>query len=117
MSAWYGLGWVDLFQGDVAGADTALARAEALGPDCKAEIDKLRRIAYTPIANSGVSALQDGDTTGALKFLQQAHQLRPGCGVPAVLHRRHLRRPGQERQRAGVLRQGGEAARPPTRTT
>ena len=82
VSAWYGLGWVDLFQGDVAGADTALARAETLGPDCKAEIDKLRRIAYTPIANSGVSALQDGDTTGALKFLQQAHQLRPASAFP-----------------------------------
>ncbi len=81
-SAWYGLGWVDLFQGDVAGADTALARAEKLGPDCKAEIDKLRRIAYAPIANSGVSALQDGDTTAALKFLQQAHKLRPAAAFP-----------------------------------
>jgi len=82
VSAWYGLGWVDLFQGDVAGADTALAKAEVLGPDCKAEIDKLRRIAYTPIANSGVSALQAGDTTGALKFLQQAHKLRPTAAFP-----------------------------------
>jgi tetratricopeptide (TPR) repeat protein len=82
VSAWYGLGWVDLFQGDVAGADTALARAEQLGPDCKAEIEKLRLIAYTPIYNSGVSALQDGDTTGALKFLQQAAKVRPSSSLP-----------------------------------
>jgi cytochrome c-type biogenesis protein CcmH/NrfG len=83
VSAWYGLGWVDLFQGDVAGADTALARAEKLGPDCKAEIDKLRRIAYTPIYNSGVTALQDGDTTGALQFLRQAEKVRPGSTYPS----------------------------------
>lgn len=81
-SAWYGLGWVDLFQGDVKGADTALARAEKLAPDCKAEIDKLRRIAYAPIANSGISALQDGDTTGALAFMQQAYLLRPASSFP-----------------------------------
>ncbi len=81
-SAWYGLGWIDLFQGDVAGADTALARAEKLGPDCKEEIDRLRRIAFVPIANSGVSALQDGDTTAAVKYLQQAHQLRPSSAFP-----------------------------------
>ena len=82
VSAWYGLGWVDLFQGDVAGADTALARAEKLGPDCKDEIDKLRRIAYAPMANAGVSALQDGDTTAALKALQQAHAFRPASAFP-----------------------------------
>jgi tetratricopeptide (TPR) repeat protein len=81
-SAWYGLGWVDLFQGDVTGADTALARAEKLAPDCKVEIEKLRRIAFAPIANSGVSALQDGDTTGALKYLRQAHQLKPSAAFP-----------------------------------
>ena len=81
-SAWYGLGWVDLFQGDVAGADTALARAEKLGPDCKDEIDRLRRIALVPIANSGVTALQDGDTTAALLYLRQAHQLRPIAAYP-----------------------------------
>ena len=82
-SAWYGLGWVDLFQGDVTGADTALARADKLAPDCKDEIDKLRRIAYAPIYNSGVAALQDGDTTAALKYLQMASKLRPGSGLPA----------------------------------
>ena len=81
-SAWYGLGWIDLFQGDVTGADTALARAEKLGPDCKDEIDRLRRIAFVPIANSGISALQDGDTAAALTYLRQAHQLRPNSAFP-----------------------------------
>ena len=79
-SAWYGLGWVDLFQGDVAGADTALAKAEALAPDCKDEIDKLRRIAYAPMANAGVESMQRNDTTAALKAFQQAYRLRPGAG-------------------------------------
>ena len=82
VSAWYGLGWVDLFQGDVAGADTALARAEKLGPDCKAEIDKLRYIAYAPIVNSGVTALQAGDTTAALKSFQLAGAVRPAAAIP-----------------------------------
>ena len=81
-AAWFGLGWVDLFQGDVAGADTALARAEKLAPDCKAEVDRLRSIAYAPIANAGVSALQGGDTTAALKALQEAHAFRPAAAFP-----------------------------------
>lgn len=83
VSAWYGLGWVDLFQGDVAGADTALARAEKLAPDCKSEIDRLRYIAYAPIANSGVSALQGGDTTAALQAFRQAAALRPSAAFPS----------------------------------
>ena len=81
VSAWYGLGWVDLFQGDVAGADTALARAEKLGPDCKAEIDRLRRIAYAPIANSGVSALQDWRHHGGA---QVPAARRTSCGPTAA---------------------------------
>jgi tetratricopeptide (TPR) repeat protein len=81
-AAWYGLGWIDLFQGNLVGADTALARAEKLAPDCKDEVDRLRRIAYGPVYNSGVAALQDGDTVAALSALQQAAKLRPSAATP-----------------------------------
>ena len=44
VSAWYGLGWVDLVMGDVSGAETELARAELLGHVWKSDIEKLLRI-------------------------------------------------------------------------
>ena len=82
-SAWYGLGWVYLFQGDVAGADTALARAEKLGPDCKEEIDRLRRIAYVPDCQlRRQRAAGRRHHRGAQVRCSQAHQLRPSSAFP-----------------------------------
>ncbi|MGE0352055.1 MAG: tetratricopeptide repeat protein [Gemmatimonadales bacterium] len=42
--AWFYLGRIYLYQGDVIGADTALARAETLAPQCKEEIQTMRRL-------------------------------------------------------------------------
>ncbi len=79
-SAWYGLGWIDLFQGDVVGADSSLDRALKLAPDCKTEIENLRKVAYRPLYNSGIEALQAGDTTKAITDLQQAMSVMPSSG-------------------------------------
>jgi tetratricopeptide (TPR) repeat protein len=76
-SAWYALGRTYLFQGDVAGADTALRRAEALAPDCKSDIDQMRRIAYTPVANDAAQKMQQGDAPGAMASFRLASALYP----------------------------------------
>lgn len=77
-SAWYSLGKVYLFQGDVAGADSALRRAEALGPDCKGEIETLRRTAYAALANEGAKASQAKDNANAIRYFNDAARVYPG---------------------------------------
>ena len=79
-SAWYSLGRIDLFRGDVAGADSALRKAEELAPDCKAEIEQLRRIAYAPVANDASQKLQAGDAAGAMGSFRLASQINPSSG-------------------------------------
>jgi tetratricopeptide (TPR) repeat protein len=76
-SAWYSLGRIYLFQGDVAGADSALRKAEALAPDCAEEIRGMRRTAYAPVANDAVQAIQAGDTAKALAGFRTASVLYP----------------------------------------
>lgn len=76
-SAWYTLGRIYLFQGDIAGADSALRKAEALAPDCAGEIAAMRRTGYAPLANEAVQALQAGDTARAEAGFRTAMQLYP----------------------------------------
>lgn len=76
-SAWYTLGRIYLFQGDVAGADSALRKAEALAPDCAEEIRTMRRTAFVPLANEAVQAVQAGDTATALAGFRTAAMLNP----------------------------------------
>jgi tetratricopeptide (TPR) repeat protein len=76
-SAWFALGRIYLFQGDVVGADSALRKAEALAPDCAEEIRGLRRTAYAPVANEAVQAIQAGDTAAALTGFRTASVLYP----------------------------------------
>lgn len=79
-SAWYSLGRIDLFLGDVAGADSSLRKAEELAPDCKVEIEQLRRTAYAPVANDGAQKVQAGDAAGAMAAFRLASQINPSSG-------------------------------------
>ena len=70
--AWYYLGRVDLHKGDLAGADSALARAQKLAPDCKENIDLLRRTAYVALVNPAVDMLNAGKSDSALVLFRDA---------------------------------------------
>jgi tetratricopeptide (TPR) repeat protein len=76
-SAWYTAGRIDLFQGDIVGADSALRRAEALGPDCKSEIELLRRTAYAALANEGAKAAEAKNSAGAIRYYNDAARVYP----------------------------------------
>lgn len=76
-SAWYFLGWVDLMRGDVAGGDSSLARAEALAPQCSAEIDKLRGIAYIGLVNPGIGQMKAHHDDSAAVLFRQASSMAP----------------------------------------
>src|SRR2546423_6432147 len=66
--AWYYLGRYYFETGDAAGADSALARALALAPQCQQDIDGYRRRLWATTLNAGLAAWQGGteDSAGAL---------------------------------------------------
>jgi tetratricopeptide (TPR) repeat protein len=73
--AWYYLGRSYLAQGDVAGADSALTKAEKLQPDCEIDIGSYRQNAWAILANAGIEKLRGGDTDSALVLFRQANTL------------------------------------------
>ena len=52
--SWYWLGRVALYKGDIATADSALDKAEALAPACKADIDNARRPTWAGLTQAGI---------------------------------------------------------------
>src|SRR5882672_171974 len=76
-AAWYYLGRYYFVVGDVAGADTALARAAALAPKCSEDIAAYRGELWTKLLNDGLTAWQDGKQDSALGLLQVAARLEP----------------------------------------
>ena len=73
--AWYYLGRAYLAQGDVSGADSALAKAEKLQPDCEIDISSYRQNAWAILANAGIEKLRGGDSDSALVLFRQANTL------------------------------------------
>lgn len=76
-SAWYTLGRIRLFQGNVVGADSALKRALALAPDCKDEVDLLRRIAYVPLVTEAQKQADAKNPTAAADLYRRAADVYP----------------------------------------
>ena len=74
-AAWYYLGRSYLAQGDVAGADSALTRAEKLQPDCEIDISTYRQNGWAILANAGIEKLRGGDSDSALVLFRQANTL------------------------------------------
>jgi len=73
--AWYYLGRAYLYLGDLAGADSALTRAETLAPACAAEIQKLRRNTWIPLLNAGVTFVKSENNDSAMILFRQADQI------------------------------------------
>ena len=73
--AWFYLGRIYLHQGDLAGADTALARAEALAPDCAQQIDRLRRSAWFALVKPGTEYLDAKQTDSAAALFRAANAI------------------------------------------
>ena len=76
-SAWYTLGRIRLFQGNVVGADSSLKKAEALAPDCKAEVDMLRRIAYVPLVTEAQKQADAKNAKAAADLYRRAADIYP----------------------------------------
>ncbi len=76
--AWYLLGRAYLYQGNLVGADTALARAQQLTPSCTKDIQAIRRISWIPLVNAGIQFAKDKNTDSAVVMYQQANLIYQG---------------------------------------
>ncbi|HEU4800347.1 MAG TPA: tetratricopeptide repeat protein [Gemmatimonadales bacterium] len=76
--AWFYLGRIYLHQGDVAGADTALARAATLAPDCAEQIDRLRRGAWFALVKPGTDYMEAEQTDSAAALFRAANTIYKG---------------------------------------
>jgi tetratricopeptide (TPR) repeat protein len=74
-AAWYYLGRIDLLLGDFAGADTALAKASAMKPDCAAEIDNARYDAWRALVGPGSAFQRAGKTDSAMYLYRAANSI------------------------------------------
>jgi tetratricopeptide (TPR) repeat protein len=81
-AAWYFLGRERLYRGDTEGADTALARALKLAPDCKDEIANLTRPIFAGYFNSGVDAYKAGKDDQAIDLFRRAAASNPAAWQP-----------------------------------
>jgi tetratricopeptide (TPR) repeat protein len=76
-AAWYYLGRVYLYEGNVVGADTAFARAETLAPACRDEILGFRRATAAALQEPAGLLLQAEKTDSALVVYRLATTIHP----------------------------------------
>ena len=74
-AAWYYLGRYYILTLDMAGADTAFTRAEALKPECQDDIANWRRAMWVPIINAGIAAWQANNPDSAIKAFRSANAI------------------------------------------
>lgn len=108
-SAWFFLGRIYLHQGDLAGADSALAKAEELAPDCLAEIDQLRRVAFVALVNPGIDSMRAERNDAALALFRQAAQIYPRAPEPVYYQATLLFNTGQVDSAIPLFEQAIEA--------
>ena len=76
-AAWYYLGRVYLYEGNVTGADTAFTKAEALAPACKDEILVFRRATAAALQEPAGLYLQAEKNDSALAIYRLATTIHP----------------------------------------
>ena len=81
-AAWYYLGRYFNETGDAVGADTAFARAEALAPQCKADITGYRRALAAATHSKGAAAWQAGHKDSAAVAFHLAYRVFPSDARP-----------------------------------
>lgn len=74
-AVWYYLGRYYEELKDVDGADSAFTRAQALAPQCAADINLHRRRLWVPILNAAVERMKANDPEGAKPLLRQANRI------------------------------------------
>ena len=81
-AAWYYLGRIYLQRGDLYGADSAMARAERLAPDCAKEISAYRQNAWVALIRGGNSFEEQKNPDSALVLYRQAGMIFTKSPIP-----------------------------------
>jgi len=81
-AAWYYLGRIYLQRGDLYGADSALARAEQLAPDCAKEISAYRQNAWVALIRGGNGFEEQKNPDSALVLYRQAGMIFTRSPIP-----------------------------------
>jgi tetratricopeptide (TPR) repeat protein len=81
-AAWYFLGRIYLQQGDLIGADTALARAQQLAPACEKEISAYRQNAWVALLQGGNTFEKQKNLDSALVLYRQAGMIVHKSAIP-----------------------------------
>jgi tetratricopeptide (TPR) repeat protein len=76
-AAWYYLARYYGLTEQLAGADTAFVRAQALLPTCKDDIATWRKALWTPVFNQGVQAFNAGKSDSAMHYFRVAAAINP----------------------------------------
>jgi tetratricopeptide (TPR) repeat protein len=74
-AAWYYLGRIYLQEGDLAGADSSLTKAETMLPACKEEISKVRYTGWVPLVNGGIEFAKKQNKDSALALFREANTI------------------------------------------
>ena len=76
-AAWYYFGRYYVEMDDAAGSDSAFSKAQALAPQCAADIHGYRERVWTTTLNAGLRAWQENKTDSAVALLGLAQRLLP----------------------------------------
>lgn len=80
-AAWYYMGRIYLYQGDLYGADSALTRAAQLAPNCAEEINNYRKNGWVGLIRAGSKFEDEKNLDSALVLYQEAGTLYQGSPV------------------------------------
>ncbi len=80
-AAWYYLGRIYFHEGDVAGADSALARAEKGAPECAQDIQNYRRNAWVSLIQAGQKFEEQQNPDSAAAMYRQANTVYQRSGI------------------------------------
>lgn len=75
--AWYWLGRVYLYRGDVTGADSSLKRAEQLAPECADEYRKVRLPTAQALMKPAADFRENGQLDSAMSLLRSVLSFQP----------------------------------------
>jgi tetratricopeptide (TPR) repeat protein len=94
-AAWYYLGRVYLQQGDVTGADSALARAEKGAPQCAKDIQAYRQNGWAALMRAGNTFEEQKNPDSALVMYRLAAQVFPRSPLSPYFIAQALSQKGQ----------------------
>ncbi len=77
-AAWYYLARLSLIRGDVGGADSDFAKAQALNPTCETDINAYRQNTWALLANAGIEFQRKGLNDSALALFGEASKIFQG---------------------------------------